>query len=178
MDIAHFLGPGLVRAWLANDLEELATMRKDSKLALRLASRVLPVPRELVKRGIAQAHLVTAVSIMGALMSTAAVDGVRSGGRGRLFQTALLAFGLHGVGHLAQAAAARRWTSGSRTSPTVVLPFWILASRVLRSRGIDPREHASWAFVAALPALLAGVHALAWGLRRAAGIRRPLLGGD
>lgn len=175
MDIARTVAPGLFLAWLANDVEELATMRPDSALTLRAASRALPIPRELAARGLAQGHITTAISIMGGVMAAAAIDGARSQGRGRLFQTVLLGFGLHGVGHLGQAALARRWTSGARTSPTVVIPFWIWASRALARNGTSPVEAVAWPAVAGMPLILGAVHAAAWALRRAAGIRRPLL---
>lgn len=170
----RLIAPGLFLAWLANDLEELATMHEDSKDAMRLASRVLPIPAAVRERGISQSHIELGIAMMGGLMLAASADGVRTGGRGRVFQTALFGFGIHGFGHLAQAAAMRRWTTGARTSPTFVIPYWLLASWALRRRGVDPTERVSWPFVIGMPAFLLAVHGAAWAIRRAMGVRRPL----
>ncbi|MCF2435573.1 HXXEE domain-containing protein [Streptomyces thinghirensis] len=44
-----------------------------------------------------------------------------TGGRSAAYQTALNAFGLHGLVHLAQAALVRGYTPGAATSPLVVV---------------------------------------------------------
>lgn len=166
---------GLFAAWAVNDVEELCTMRADSRRLLAALPSPLRPPQALVESGVSQAHVTTAIALMGAGVAAAAVDGVRSGGRSALFQTVLLGFGLHGFGHLAASARAGRMTSGAWTSPTVVIPYWVWASRALRRSGIDPLARVSWPLLAATPAVIGSAHALAWLVRRAAGVRRPLL---
>lgn len=73
------------------------------------------------------AEFATAVGVMGAVVGTAAAAGRLSGGRSGFYQSALTGFGLHGVMHMAQAAAVRGYTPGSVTSPLVVLPFTLWA---------------------------------------------------
>ncbi len=57
---------------------------------------------------------------MGVIVGAAAVAGARSGGRSAFCQGAVDGFGLHGLVHLARAAAVRGRTPGSVTSPLVV----------------------------------------------------------
>ncbi|TMR08629.1 HXXEE domain-containing protein [Nonomuraea turkmeniaca] len=80
---------------------------------------------------------------------------------------------LHGVGHLAQAAATRGYTPGAVTAPVVVIPFSVWAWRRLRSAGVPVHSGRSGlAATAAFPLVLGGVHALAHALtqpRRASG---------
>jgi hypothetical protein len=40
------------------------------------------------------------MSTMGLLMAAASADGYRTGGRSAFYQTVLLGFGLHGIGHV------------------------------------------------------------------------------
>lgn len=165
---------GLLVAWAANDLEEWLTMREDSRSTLRRLPAAWPIPERVRADGLSQAHIDTAILLMGGLMAGASVDGARTGGRSPFFRATLLAFGLHGFGHLAGAARARRWTTGSRTSPTVVIPYWLWATRELRRAGVAPLEAVRWPFVAATPLAIGSVHGCAWLLRRAAGVRSPL----
>lgn len=149
---------GLFAAWLVNDVEELLTMREDSAVLLARAPQCFPLPEELRAHGLTQRHVNVGIVAMGALIASASADGVRTCGRSTLFQSALMGFGLHGFGHLAQAAAARRWTTGARTSPTVVIPYWLWASRVLRRQGTDPTALVSWPPVASTPLVMAAIH--------------------
>ncbi|WBO68153.1 HXXEE domain-containing protein [Streptomyces camelliae] len=55
-------------------------------------------------------ELAIAVGAMAVVVAAAAADGHRSGGRCAVCRTALNAFGLHGLVHLAQAAARRGCT--------------------------------------------------------------------
>ncbi|WP_346090650.1 HXXEE domain-containing protein [Streptomyces erythrogriseus] len=52
-------------------------------------------------------RVATAVGVMGAVVGTAAAAGRLTGGRSGFCQSVLTGFGLHGVMHLAQAAAVR-----------------------------------------------------------------------
>ncbi|AMD87317.1 hypothetical protein AXF14_06620 [Actinomyces radicidentis] len=150
---------GLLAAWAVNDVEELLTMREDSAALLARAPRWIPVPDGLRAHGLTQRHVNASIAAMGALIAAASADGVRSRGQSVLFQSTLLGFGLHGFGHLVQAAVGRRWTTGARTSPTVVIPYWLWASRVLRRQGVDPTAHVSWPLAASTPLVMAAVHA-------------------
>src|SRR5579859_7716971 len=90
---------GLFATWALSDIEELWTMSRTSKT--------------LAGKGFSQRHVNVSIGLMGAVMGTAAVLGVRSRGRSPVFRGALLGFGLHGFGHLAMAAAAGRYVSGA-----------------------------------------------------------------
>lgn len=103
-------------SFLANDGEELLTMARTT--------------------GLAQTHVRVGVATMGALYTAAVVDGIRTRGRGWLYQDVQLTFGAHGFGHLAGSALAGRYTTGVATSPTVVLPQWWWATRRLRRAGV------------------------------------------
>lgn len=108
----------------------------------------------------------TAVAAMAVVLAAAAADGYRTGGRSAVYQTALNAFGLHGLVHLAQAAAMRGYTPGSATTPLVVLPFTVWARGRLRRSGVlrptRPRDLAEGLAFAAAAAV--GTHALAQGM--------------
>jgi hypothetical protein len=78
----------------------------------------------------------TAVGGMAAIVAAASVAGHVTGGRSALFQSALNGFGLHGLVHLAQAAAVRGYTPGSVTSPLLVIPFTLWARGRLRRAGV------------------------------------------
>lgn len=108
-------------SYLANDGEELATMARTTGLPVR--------------------HVQVGVGVMGLLYGAAVVDGIRTRGRGRLYQDVQLAFGAHGLGHLAASALRRGYTTGVATSPTVVLPQWWWASRRLRAAGVPRTCH-------------------------------------
>lgn len=109
-------------SYLANDGEELATMARTT--------------------GLPQRHVQVGVAVMGALYAAAVADGIRTRGRGRLYQDVQLTFGAHGFGHLAASALHRGYTTGVATSPTVVLPQWWWASRHLRAAGVPRTSHA------------------------------------
>lgn len=73
---------------------------------------------------------------MTGFVGAAAVAGHRTGGRSGFYQGALDGFGLHGLVHLAQAAAVRGYTPGSVTSPLIVVPFTLWARARLRRAGV------------------------------------------
>ncbi|MEL4503812.1 HXXEE domain-containing protein [Luteococcus sp. H138] len=102
-------------SFLANDGEELLTMAPTT--------------------GVSQTHVRVGVATMGVLYGAAVVDGIRTRGRGWLYQDVQLVFGAHGFGHLAASALTGRYTTGVATSPTVVLPQWWWATRRLRQAG-------------------------------------------
>jgi Protein of unknown function with HXXEE motif len=111
---------------------------------------------------------------MGAYVAAVSAVGVRSRGRSRLFRGGLLAFGLHGFGHIGVTAARRQYTTGVATSPTIVIPYWLWARRALAREGLCDRDGtAPWAAVSIL--LIPTVHVmsrLALGRKRHAALRR------
>ncbi|MFG1695910.1 HXXEE domain-containing protein [Nonomuraea sp. NPDC049309] len=152
---------GLLGAWVVHDAEELATMARWTRQARpRLESRLPWVPWERLE--VSQAHVNMAIGLMGGVMAGAAALGARTGGRSPVFQAALAGFGAHGVVHLAQAALVRGYVPGVVTAPLVVLPYAVWAWRRLRAAGVPVTSHAGG--LAALPLVLAGVHALAHAL--------------
>lgn len=162
---------GLFAAWLVHDLEEVATMRADSRRLLARVPDRVPLPGGWREGGLPQRQVNAAVALMGTAVVAAAAQGHRTGGRSGLYQSALLAFGLHGFGHLALSVAARRYTTGVITSPTVVIPFWLWARRRLRTAGVP--STASPRATAAVVPLLWTAHGLAYLLtRRRRGARR------
>lgn len=134
---------GLVAAWAVHDAEEVLTMSEFSR-----RSGLLPA--------MSQAHVSTAVGLMGALMATASAAGARSGGRSRLYQTALLGFGAHAVTHVGSTLVLRRYTPGVVTAPLVVAPFGLWAAARLRAHGVELRVGSKsylW-----FPVVVGGVH--------------------
>ncbi len=144
---------GLLAAWLVHDAEELLTMAEFS----RDNGTWLPE--------VDQAHVSTAIGLMGVVVATAAASGARTGGRSPLFQTVLTGFGLHSLTHLAQSALLRRYTPGLVTAPLVVAPYSLWALKCLRDNGI-PLEARVGSF-AWFPVALGGVHGAAAVLTRA-----------
>ncbi|MFD9827661.1 HXXEE domain-containing protein [Tsukamurella tyrosinosolvens] len=112
---------GLFAAWAIHDAEEWVMNGPWAR------ERGLPVSDEL-------AH--TAIGVMGVVVGTAAMDGLRTGGRSAWYQTALLAYGLHGFSHLALAARFGGYAPGVATTPITVLPFWWWASSRLARVGV------------------------------------------
>ena len=142
---------GLFAAWACHDLEELFTERETSRVVAARMPDWLPIPDDIRQNGLSQQHLNLGMSLIGAYIAGASAVGVRSRGRSRLFRGALLAFGLHGFGHLGATDALRQYTAGVATSPTVVIPYWLWARRALAREGISDRGGtAPWAAVSLL----------------------------
>jgi hypothetical protein len=152
---------GLFVAWMAHDLEELATMSDNSSTLVTLIPDWVPVPASVRQRGLAGRYVATGISAVGLVIAAAAVRGYRTGGRSRLYQDALLAFGLHGLGHIGMSVLARGYTSGVATSPTIVVPFWLWATRALEQKGV-PKRRSVPAAIATFAGCLAGGHLIAY----------------
>ncbi|MFF7725794.1 HXXEE domain-containing protein [Streptomyces sp. NPDC008001] len=152
---------GLFAAWAANDIEEIFTMAPWSRAAVpRLKARFPSVPDRVWSRmEVTQPHASTAIGLMALLMAAAAAEGARTRGQSVVFRTVLTGFGLHGLVHMAQAAAYRGYTPGVATSPTVVIPYSIWALTHLRRAGIPPVSPAL--SLALFPVTAGAVHALA-----------------
>ncbi|GAA4898584.1 HXXEE domain-containing protein [Streptomyces coeruleoprunus] len=137
------LGPavtlGLFAAWALHDAEEVAFGPRWLRARLPELRERFPSVPERAWRTIAatdQRQFNAAVGVMGTIVGAAAVAGARTGGRSGFYQGALTGFGLHGLVHLAQAAAVRGYTPGSATSPLVVVPFTLWARGRLRRAGV------------------------------------------
>jgi hypothetical protein len=155
---------GLFATWAISDLEELWTMSRTSKEVMSTIPKALPVPEVLHRKGISQRHVATSIGIMGLVIGGAAAMGVKSEARSPVFRGVLLGFGLHGFGHLAMAAAARRYVSGVATAPTMVIPFWLWARNELAKEGIADVDRATVAVAAAGIPLMMAIHALTYKL--------------
>ena len=131
---------GLFAAWACHDLQELFTMRETSRVVAARMPDWVPIPDDVRRDGLSQQHVNLGISLMGAHVAGVSAVGVRSQGRSRLFRGALLAFGLHGFGHIAGGVALRQYTTGVATSPTIVIPYWLLARRALAREGHSDRK--------------------------------------
>ena len=131
---------GLFGAWLAHDLEELATMSESSRVLMKRLPGWLPVPASLRDQGLTDRYLATGIATVGVVVAAAALRGYRTQGRSTFYQNALLGFGLHGFGHIGLSLLVGGYASGVATSPTVVIPFWLWAARTLDQAGVPNRR--------------------------------------
>ncbi|MFD9029844.1 HXXEE domain-containing protein [Streptomyces sp. NPDC059567] len=130
---------GLLAAWALHDTEELLLGPRWLREHLpELRERFPQAPEAVWKvvESVDEREFTVAVTAVGAVVAAAAVAGQRSGGRSAFYQSALNGFGLHGLVHLAQAAAVRGYTPGSATSPLIVVPFTLWARGRLRRAGV------------------------------------------
>lgn len=127
---------GLFTAWVLHDAEELLTLAPGSRAALSALPGWLPIPPQLRAHGVSQAHVNLSISLMGVAVGAAAIHGVCTRGQSVFYRGALLAFGLHGFGHIGQAIARRGYSPGVLTSAIVVIPHWQTARRVLHRHGM------------------------------------------
>jgi hypothetical protein len=150
-------GLGLFAAWACHDLEELFTMRETSRAVAARIPDSVPIPDDVRQDGLSQQHVQLAMTLMGAYVAAVSAVGVRSRGRSHLFRGALLAFGLHGFGHIGVTAALRQYSSGVATSPTIVIPYWLWARHALAGEGLPDRNGTvQWAAASIL--LIPSVH--------------------
>ncbi|MFF4948923.1 HXXEE domain-containing protein [Streptomyces chattanoogensis] len=130
---------GLFAAWALHDAEEVAfgpRWIRENVPALRKRFPHVPESVWQFMETFDDREFRAAVGVMAVIVAAAAASGHRTGGRSAFFQGALNGFGLHGVMHLAQAAAARGYTPGSATSPVIVIPFTLWARGRLRRAGL------------------------------------------
>ncbi|MFJ3964757.1 HXXEE domain-containing protein [Streptomyces sp. NPDC090036] len=173
---------GLLAAWTVHDLEEVATMARWSRTRVpALRERHPRVPDRIWRsmEAVDGREFATAVGVMGLIVAAASADGYRTGGRSSFYQASLNGFGLHGLVHMAQAAATRGYTPGVVTSPLLVVPFTLWARGRLRRAGVlrpaRARDIASGLALAG--AATAAAHAVARRIRRAAPARQPRVRG-
>ena len=131
---------GLFAAWMTHDLEELATMSGNSRILITRLPGWVPMPASAREQGLTSRYVACGVAAVGLVVAAAAVDGYRTQGRSAFYQNALLGFGLHGLGHLGMSLLTRSYASGAGTSPTIVLPFWLWATRALNQAGVPNRR--------------------------------------
>lgn len=140
---------GLFVAWMVHDLEELLTMSDTSRTLVQQLPDWMPVPGS-IQQGFTTRYLATGIATIGLIVAAAAVRGYRTQGRSAFYQNTLLAFGLHGLGHIAAGLLTWGYTSGVVTAPMVVV-FWLWATRALEEAGVTDRRSLPGAI-----ALLAG----------------------
>lgn len=127
---------GLLAAWAVHDAEELLTMSPASAVVLPELPHWVPIPESIRTRGVSQAHVNLPIGLMAVLVAASSLEGARTRGASPLLRGGVLAFGLHGLGHVAGALARGGYTTGVLTSPTLVIPYWLWASRVLARHGL------------------------------------------
>jgi hypothetical protein len=147
---------GLFAAWMAHDLEELATMSGNSRVLMTRLPGWLPIPAPARGQGLTSSYVACGVAAVGVVVAAAAGHGYRTQGRSAFYQNALLGFGLHGLGHLGVSLLARSYASGAATSPTIVLPFWLWATRALNQAGVPNRRSVPAAIALATGSIAAG----------------------
>ncbi|ANP52800.1 hypothetical protein J2Z21_000338 [Streptomyces griseochromogenes] len=138
-DVGASVTFGLLAAWAVHDAEEVVMVPRWVRTQVPELRKKFPRVPETAWRQLEAVdgrEFTTAVAAMAVVLAACAADGQRTGGRSAVYQTALNAFGLHGVVHLAQAAAFRGYTPGSVTTPLVVLPFTLWARGRLRRAGV------------------------------------------
>ena len=147
---------GLLAAWALHDAEEVALLPGWLRRNLpELRERFPAVPEKVWRQAEAvdEREFAVSVGLMAAVVTAASAAGQLTGGRSAFYQAALNGFGLHGLVHLAQAAAVRGYTPGSATSPLLVVPFTLWARGRLRRAGVlrptRPRDAAVGLAVAA-----------------------------
>jgi Protein of unknown function with HXXEE motif len=124
---------------MVHDLEELLTMSDTSRTLLQQLPDWMPVPGSIREQGLTTRYLATGIATIGLIVAAAAVRGYRTQGRSAFYQNTLLAFGLHGLGHIAASLLTRGYTSGVGTAPLVLL-FWLWATRALDEAGVPNRR--------------------------------------
>jgi Protein of unknown function with HXXEE motif len=143
---------GLFAAWMAHDLEELATMSDNSRVMMTR----LPVRASGRDQGFTNQYVASAIAAVGLVVAAAAAHGYRTQGRSAFYQNALLGFGLHGLGHIGVSQLTHRYTSGVATSPAIVIPFWLWAARVLDQAGVPNRRSVPAAIALAAGSIASG----------------------
>ncbi|MFL0425588.1 HXXEE domain-containing protein [Micrococcus luteus] len=127
----------LFASFLVNDGEELMTMA-DGPAPWSFLLHPTDAHGTLDQR-----HVNVAVGWMSLLLGAAVVDGIRSRGRGPLYQDVQMVFGAHGIIHLANSLRSRDYTTGVATAP-LVLAQWRWAAKRLKDAGVptvaEPRR--------------------------------------
>ncbi|WP_235915356.1 HXXEE domain-containing protein [Puerhibacterium puerhi] len=144
---------GLLASWLVHDAEEWFAVGPWAR-----ARAADPRTPAVLRRAVGDRQQRSAIVAMGVLVAVATVDGVRTRGRSRLFHDAVLAYGLHGLGHLGAAVAVRGYAPGVATTPVVVLPYAAWALRRTRSLHGRARPKDVLAAAALVPLTIGAAH--------------------
>ncbi len=147
---------GLFAAWLVHDIEETLTIPGwTTQEHHTFRDRRLPVPP------ISKEQVRVTIGLAGVLVATAAERGRRSGGRSRLYQWSLAAFGWHGAVHIANSVVTQGYSPGVATVAPVVVPFYLAAHRALSARQIAiPNRDAAAGVATVFIATLAVAHGI------------------
>lgn len=156
MNRIQFATAGLFAAWMAHDLEELATMGGNSRMLITRLPDWAPMPASAREHGLTSRYVACGVATVGLVVAAAAMHGCRTQGRSAFYQNALLGFGLHGLGGLGISLLTGSYASGVATSPTIVLPFWLWATRALNQAGVPNRRSVPAAIALAAGSIAAG----------------------
>jgi len=147
---------GLFAAWMGHDLEELATMSDNSRVVVTQLPDWLPVPASVQEHGLTNRYVATGITTVGQIIAAAAIRGYRTHGCSAFYQNVLLGFGLHGLGHLGMSLLTRSYISGVVTSPIIVIPFWLWATRTLNQAGVPNRRSTPAAIALAAASIASG----------------------
>jgi uncharacterized protein with HXXEE motif len=159
------IAAGLFGAWAIHDVEEIVGARYwRCEVIPRLRARYPAIPEAVWRTaGAGTAQTAIAVGLVGVPVAAASVRGASTGGHSPLFQAAVTAYGLHGVGHIAGSLLARDYTPGVLTSPLLVVPYALWARRCLQRIGVwQPMSGRDVALsLLAVASLVAGAQVLA-----------------
>ncbi|MGV9628298.1 HXXEE domain-containing protein [Streptomyces sp. NPDC003487] len=168
--LSAWVAAGLFAAWALHDAEELAAGPRWVRRSLpRLRERFPAVPERAWRQleAVDEREFPLAVAFVGVCVAAASAAGHATGGRSAFYRATLDGFGLHGLVHLAQAAAVRGYTPGAATSPLLVVPFTLWARGRLRRAGVlgpaRPRDLATGLAAAGVVTAAAHAAARAWG---------------
>jgi hypothetical protein len=114
-------------AWVVHDAEEA--------LAFPATSRLLAGRFGLPGVQVTPRQSLLAIAMIGSLVSTACVRGVRTGGDSRLFRAVVAGLEAHVGTHLVASLVLRRYTAGLVTAPLVMLPGARRVRTALRRNG-------------------------------------------
>ena len=156
MDRIQLATAGLFAAWMTHDLEELATMSGSSRTLITRLPDWVPIPASVREQGLTGRYVACGVAAVGLVVAAAAGHGYRTQGRSAFYQNALLGFGLHGLSHLGMSLLTRSYASGAATSPAIVLPFWLWATRALNQAGVPNRRSVPVAIALTAGSIAAG----------------------
>ncbi len=131
---------GLFTAWAVHDTEEVLTAsRWSARTSPRLLAEGWP-PRLVDAIGSSTPQFALAAALVGVAVLIATIHGVRTGGDSEFFQAAVLVFGWHGAVHIAQALIVRDYIPGLATVFLLVIPYTLVARRVLGRPPVPPRR--------------------------------------
>src|SRR5215470_13337482 len=121
-------------------------MPASSRILMTRLPAWAPRPASAPENGLTGRYVACGVAAVGLVAAAAAAHGYRTQGRSALYQNALLGFGL----------VTRSYVSGAASSPTIVLPFWLWATRTLNQAGVPNRRSVPAAIALAAGSIAVG----------------------